>query len=56
MTRVEHVGVWVRDIDRVAAFYERHFGARIGERYENPNAASYSPPASACSSACVFMI
>ena len=36
MTRIEHVGVWVRDIDRVAAFYERHFGARIGERYENP--------------------
>ena len=36
MTRIEHVGVWVRDIDAVAAFYARHFGARIGERYENP--------------------
>ena len=34
--RLEHVGVWVRDIDRVAAFYERHFGATIGGRYENP--------------------
>jgi lactoylglutathione lyase len=34
--RIEHVGVWVRDIDAVAAFYARHFGARIGERYENP--------------------
>ncbi len=34
--RIEHVGVWVRDIDSVAAFYARHFGARIGERYENP--------------------
>jgi lactoylglutathione lyase len=34
--RIEHVGVWVRDIDGVAAFYARHFGARIGERYENP--------------------
>jgi lactoylglutathione lyase len=34
--RIEHVGVWVRDIDAVAAFYERWFGARIGERYENP--------------------
>jgi lactoylglutathione lyase len=33
---IEHVGVWVRDIDVVAAFYARHFGARIGERYENP--------------------
>ena len=36
MTRIEHIGVWVRDIDAVAAFYARHFGARIGERYENP--------------------
>jgi lactoylglutathione lyase len=36
VTRIEHMGVWVRDIDAVAAFYARHFGARIGERYENP--------------------
>ena len=36
MTSIEHIGVWVRDIDAVAAFYARHFGARIGERYENP--------------------
>src|SRR3954471_14074780 len=34
--RIEHVGIWVRDIDTVAAFYARYFGARIGERYENP--------------------
>ena len=34
--RIEHVGVWVRDIDTVAAFYARYFGARIGERYQNP--------------------
>lgn len=33
--RIEHVGVWVRDIDGVAGFYARHFGARIGARYEN---------------------
>ena len=34
--RVEHVGLWVRDIDVVAAFYARYFGARIGDRYQNP--------------------
>jgi lactoylglutathione lyase len=34
--RLEHVGVWVRDIDAVAAFYARYFRARIGERYRNP--------------------
>jgi lactoylglutathione lyase len=34
--RLEHVGVWVADIDRVAAFYAKYFGARIGELYRNP--------------------
>ena len=34
--RIEHVGLWVRDIDRVAAFYAKYFGARIGELYRNP--------------------
>ncbi len=34
--RLEHVALWVRDLDRVAAFYARYFGARIGDRYENP--------------------
>ena len=34
--RIEHVAVWVRDIETVAAFYARWFGARVGQRYENP--------------------
>jgi lactoylglutathione lyase len=34
--RIEHVALWVRDLDAVAAFYARWFGARAGERYENP--------------------
>ena len=34
--RIEHVALWVRDLDAVAAFYARWFGARVGERYENP--------------------
>jgi lactoylglutathione lyase len=34
--RLEHVALWARDIDRVAAFYARYFGAQVGERYENP--------------------
>ncbi len=33
--RIEHIGMWVRDLDSVAAFYARYFGARIGARYEN---------------------
>jgi lactoylglutathione lyase len=34
--RIEHVGLWVSDIDRVAAFYARYFGARVGTLYQNP--------------------
>jgi lactoylglutathione lyase len=34
--RLEHVALWVRDVERVAAFYARYFDARIGDRYENP--------------------
>ena len=34
--RIDHIGVWVRDLDAVAAFYARHFDARIGDLYENP--------------------
>lgn len=33
--RLEHVGLWVRDLDGVAAFYEKYFGARIGGLYQN---------------------
>jgi len=34
--RIEHVALWVRDVDAVAEFYARHFDARLGARYENP--------------------
>lgn len=34
--RIEHVGIWVRDIDVVAAFYTKYFGARVGALYQNP--------------------
>ena len=34
--RIEHIGVWVADIDRVAAFYAKYFGAQIGALYRNP--------------------
>jgi lactoylglutathione lyase len=34
--RIEHVGLWVQDIERIAAFYARFFGARVGNLYENP--------------------
>ena len=41
--RIEHVGLWVSDIDRVAAFYARYFGARVGTLYQNPRKGFESP-------------
>jgi len=34
--RLEHVGLWVADIDKVSAFYARYFGAQVGQLYRNP--------------------
>jgi len=34
--RIEHVALWARDLDALVSFYARWFGARAGERYENP--------------------
>ncbi|MEE1295950.1 MAG: VOC family protein [Bifidobacterium sp.] len=33
---IDHVGVFVSDLERGARFFETYFGARRGERYENP--------------------
>jgi len=36
VTRIDHVALWVEDIDSTCAFYARYFGATVGDRYENP--------------------
>lgn len=36
MSRIEHVALWVHDLDSVCDFYARYFGAKVGSRYENP--------------------
>lgn len=36
MIHIEHIAMWVNDIDRICEFYSRYFGAGIGKRYENP--------------------
>jgi lactoylglutathione lyase len=33
---IEHIGMWVRDLDAAAGFYARYFGARVGALYRNP--------------------
>jgi lactoylglutathione lyase len=34
--RIDHVALWVDDLEATCAFYARHFGASAGARYENP--------------------
>lgn len=36
MARVEHVALWVTDLDAMCAFYAATFGGTVGPRYENP--------------------
>ncbi len=33
--RIEHVALWVRDLERACRFYAEHFGAEPGTLYEN---------------------
>jgi lactoylglutathione lyase len=34
---LEHVALWTRDVDGLAAFYRDYFGATVGEPYVNPS-------------------
>lgn len=33
--RIEHIGLWTKDIDKMKDFYEKYFDVRSGERYHN---------------------
>lgn len=33
--RIEHVAVWTLDLERLVAFYVKHFGAAVGPKYAN---------------------
>src|SRR4026207_269436 len=35
MPRIEHIALWVDDLDALSAFYARAFGAQVGARYVN---------------------
>lgn len=36
MPHLEHIALWVENLDLVCAFYAEHFGAVVGPLYENP--------------------
>jgi lactoylglutathione lyase len=35
MPRIEHIALWVDDLEALSAFYARSFGAQVGARYVN---------------------
>jgi lactoylglutathione lyase len=37
VVRIEHVALWTEDIDRLAGFYARYFGASVSPKYTNPS-------------------
>ncbi|KAF3302315.1 glyoxalase [Carnobacterium sp. PL24RED07] len=34
--KIEHLALWVTDLELVKAFYEKYFEAKAGDRYHNP--------------------
>jgi lactoylglutathione lyase len=35
--RIEHIAIWVSDLEKMRSFYETYFNAVAGEKYHNPN-------------------
>ena len=35
--KIEHIAIWVQDLEGMRAFYEQYFGTATGEKYINPN-------------------
>lgn len=33
--KIEHIGLWTKDLEKMRAFYEQYFNATSGERYHN---------------------
>lgn len=34
--RIEHLAIWVKDLEEMKHFYEQYFGARSNHKYHNP--------------------
>lgn len=41
--KIEHIALWVKDLEKMKSFYEKYFNAKAGEKYHNPkkNFSSY---------------
>ncbi|ANF49887.1 glyoxalase [Chryseobacterium glaciei] len=34
--KIEHIAIWVRDLEKMKEFYQKYFGATSNEKYHNP--------------------
>jgi lactoylglutathione lyase len=34
--KIEHIALWVKDLEKMKAFYERYFHVKASEKYVNP--------------------
>lgn len=34
--KIEHIAIWVKDLERMKQFYENYFQGSAGEKYHNP--------------------
>jgi lactoylglutathione lyase len=34
--RIDHIAMWVQDLEKMRIFYEKYFHAKAGQRYHNP--------------------
>lgn len=34
--KIEHLAIWVEDLEKMRDFYEKYFQAKAGEQYHNP--------------------
>ena len=40
--KIEHLAIWVSDLEKMKMFYEKYFSAEAGQQYHNPNKNFYS--------------
>ncbi|KPE50086.1 VOC family protein [Chryseobacterium indologenes] len=34
--KIEHIAIWVKELEKSRMFYQKYFGAASGEKYHNP--------------------
>lgn len=36
MIKIDHIGIWTNDLEKIKEFYVRYFGCVVNEKYVNP--------------------